>query len=119
MILMEDLVGLIRQEMCISDRKQITEATMLEADLGITGDDGIELINAVDKAFNLELDSSGSRLREVFNLKENEYLFYSEGFDFWGLSELLFGSSKVKSISVGDLYHAIVNLQCKNARNAM
>ena len=102
----DELVQFIRYEMSISDRVPITEDSMLESDLGITGDDGVDLINAIEKAFDIVIFDSGKPTYNVFNLKENEYLFHSEGWDFWGLIQCT-----VKPISVGDLHQAIVKLQ--------
>lgn len=99
--------------MSITDQKKITGNSMLESDLGITGDDGIDLLKSIEEAFDVVFSDSENGYRTIFNLKKNEYLFHAEGLDLFGLVEFMFRKSRkgVKSISVSDLHQVIVKLQ--------
>lgn len=102
-----NLVSLIRELQGISNKTEINESTLLENDLGITGDDGSELLEAIETRFNLSFESdSGPSLREIFNLEKDQYLFHSEGVDFLGLIASFFGkkTQNVKPLSVGELF---------------
>jgi len=59
--------------------KKVSEETQFERDLGLTGDDGKELLEATEKRFGVTLCSEEAGLRETFNLGSNECLFHSEG----------------------------------------
>jgi hypothetical protein len=63
-------------------RQAITLKMQLERDLGITGDDSVELLEAAELKFKMKFESDRSDMRESFNLQPNEYLFNAEG---WGL----------------------------------
>lgn len=92
----------LRNFACISSKKQITAMTRFENDLGITGDDGDDLLIATEKRFEVKLS------RETFNLRPNEYLFNSEGLDFLGLFKGLLGAKEtVREFTVGELYDAV------------
>ena len=95
-------------------REAITPETQFERDLGVTGDDGVELLKAAEKKFNVRFESEQTGLRESFNLKPNEYLFNAEG---WGPSPKEFislfsgPSSIVRKFTVGELFDAIRKLK--------
>ncbi len=57
-------------------KREITPNMLIEKDLGIYGDDGDELLFAIQEEFNLTFTG------EAFGLKENEYLFSGEGMTF-------------------------------------
>ncbi len=80
--------------------KRLSEATKLEVDLGLTGDDAIEFMESFFKKFNVD----GSKF------KPSEYFHY-EGFDSIGSSVFpVFGKKKhlpKYDITVGDLIKAI------------
>ncbi|WP_392564119.1 hypothetical protein RHO13_00200 [Orbus wheelerorum] len=60
----------------------ITPDTLLEEDLGISGDDGIELLEVIEQTFNVDFnypDDGEDNFRHNFDLDENEYLFTGEG----------------------------------------
>lgn len=78
-ITFEHLSDFIRQYAGISSKKLICRSTQFEKDLGITGDDGVDLLNAVEKHFGLTFPTDENKSRALFNLKANEYLFESEG----------------------------------------
>lgn len=66
------------------DRGVITEYTLLEKDLGICGDDGVELLLEAERIFNLDFDY-GKGFEYNFGLSENEYLFTGEGANLIGM----------------------------------
>jgi hypothetical protein len=85
--------------------KQISLDTQFERDLGITGDDGIELLEAVQERYGIEFTS------ESFRLEFNEYVFHSEGFELFPIFfQSLFGKPmpEVRSFTVGELYEAVL-----------
>jgi len=99
----------------IGDRRTpISEDTYLEADLGVTGDDGSELLEEIAQAFGVILCTETEGYRTTFGLQENEYLFESEGFDFFGinrLSDWLRGVPRpiIRDLSIGQLHRALVD----------
>lgn len=60
-------------------RAPIDENTRLEADLGISGDDGVEFLSEVAQACGVVLHTQEEGFRFTFDLQENEYIFASEG----------------------------------------
>jgi hypothetical protein len=102
---LENLISLIREFHCIPDKTEINETTLLEDDLGITGDDGCELLEEIEKAFSLSFTGKDGSLRKFFDLEENQFLFHGEGVDLFGIFSFIFGKKpeNVKPISVGDL----------------
>jgi hypothetical protein len=91
----------------------VCSETRLEADLGVTGDDSEELLNAVAKKFGVELANTNDGYRATFSLSPNEYLFSSEGFDLPGIGPLIgriCGNPNhvVRDLTVGQLHTAIV-----------
>jgi hypothetical protein len=91
----------------------VRSETRLEADLGVTGEDGEELLQAVAKEFGVELANPDDGYRTTFSLSANEYLFASEGFDLLGIGSLI-GRIRgtphhvVRDLTVGQLHTAIV-----------
>jgi hypothetical protein len=86
---------------------------LFEDDLGITGDDGIALLEATEKRFGVQLS-----LRETFNLGPNEFLFNGEGLgpDIVTLSG---GPTRwVRPFTVGDLYQAVQNELTRRSQTA-
>ena len=93
----------------------INSDTLLENDLGVTGDDGIELLEAVEREYGISLEPVG----QVFQLKPGEYLFEGEGFmiSILQLSVLCrwLGLSKgpkpsIRAFRAGELYEVICRL---------
>lgn len=103
---LKNLIALIRELHRISDKKAINESTLIEEELGITGDDGCELLEEIESNFDLSFSGKDSSLREFFDLEDNQYLFHSEGFSLTGIFQFILGgkSENVKRITVGDLY---------------
>lgn len=91
---------------------KITAETLFEDDLGITGDDGVELLEATEKHFGVELCSEEDGYRKTFNLAPNEYLFHPEGFCFnpFNLIRKLLGLNEteiIRKLTVGELYDVV------------
>jgi len=94
-------------------RKPIDGTSRVEEDLHICGDDGVELLDACEKAFNVSFDTENNSFRNRFSLAENEYLFTSEGFDLFCISRFvdwLRGMPKpvIRDVTVGKLHRVIV-----------
>jgi acyl carrier protein len=104
----DEFAEFIRQWAGLSRKKQIAPETEFEDDLGITGDDGCELLEAAEKRFKVTLSSEENGYRETFNLGPNEFLFHAEGFG-PSLPDLLFGrpAPVVVTFTVGELYRAV------------
>jgi hypothetical protein len=109
----EEFVIFIREFWSVSSRKQITPDTQFERDLGLTGDDGDELLLATERRFGIKLGSEETGIRGTFNLGPNEYLFHSEGLELFQPRGLisLFGSEEhtVRKFTAGELYDAVRN----------
>ena len=69
-------------------RMALHAETRLEEDMGITGDDGAELLEEAENTFGVALHTEEDGFRALFELRENEYLFSSEGLDLLGLGRL-------------------------------
>jgi len=111
----QNLVSIIRESQGFSGKDIITEASLLEKDLGITGDDGCELLEAIEEKFDISFTGPDGSLREVFCLSEGQYLFHSEGMNlFWLITSFLGRDSEnAKAITAGELYRAALNAQEK------
>jgi acyl carrier protein len=116
-----DFADFVREKSGESDNFLITVATLFEDELGITGDDGTDLLEAVEKEYDISLEP----VRDVFGLQPNEYLFQGEGFgpiDFQELGRIirnLFSTTKepkpiVRAFRVGELYDAVCRLMAAN-----
>jgi acyl carrier protein len=114
-VTLENLISIIRECQGFSEKDIITEASLLEKDLGITGDDGSELIEVIEKKFDISFAGSDGSLRDAFGLGEGQYLFHSEGMNLFWLLASLFGRDleNVKTITVGELYLATRHAQEK------
>lgn len=107
-----DVIAFI-QEFSGCRREAIDENSWLEQDLGITGDDGVELLEEAEKVFGVSFSAEQDGFREAFSLKENEYLFHSEGIDFFGIVYLCrrlrgIPAPVVRDLTVGQLHSALV-----------
>lgn len=109
----QNLIQVIRDHQRISPQIAISDDTLLEADLGITGDDGDELLESIEREFGLSFVGTDGTLREAFALKDDEYLFHSEGFGFFAFIASLFGKDleKIKSLTVGQLYDVLLAIK--------
>lgn len=105
-----ELIACIRESQGIKASKSISGDSLLERDLGITGDDGDELLQAIQERFGVSFAGADGTLREAFGLEKNEYLFHSEGFSFLVMIANFFGFSieNVKPLSVAQLHRVIL-----------
>jgi hypothetical protein len=99
----DHFVRFVREFGSISPKVAITRSTRFENDLGITGDDGCDLLLKTEQHFGVRLWSDTYGYRHTFGLRPNEHLFHSEGFDILGL----FQQGSVREFTVGELYDAI------------
>ena len=109
-----DVARFVRDWAHISAKTQITPDTQFERDLGITGDDGGELLGAAQKRFKVNFTDGTNGVRTIFKLGPNEYLFSPEGWTlgYGGMDIItLFShpdtSHSVRSFTVGELSEAI------------
>ena len=118
----DDVVSFVRSFARIRGSRTITRETQLEADLGITGDDGADVLEEVARHFNAALASPQDGYRTTFNLRANEYLFSSEGFDLLGISVLIRWLRNeprpvVRDLTLGQLHDAII--KTRGTQNAV
>ncbi len=103
----EEVAEVIRHTALLPPDREIARSTRLEDDLGITGDDGGDLISVVSVRFAVELT------RSAFGLSASEYLFHNEGIDPFGLVAFVLRLSgreyRVRPLTAGDLHRAIAN----------
>jgi hypothetical protein len=100
----EEFAELIRQHQGFRQDKRIVPEMQFERDLGITGDDGSEIVDVVAERYGIELTA------EFFGLVPNEFLFHSEGFDLvpaFVRSLLRKPEPEVRSFTVGELFEAV------------
>jgi hypothetical protein len=108
----------IRESCRISRKSKIAPESEFEADLGITGDDGVDLLNATERRFDVRLCSDGHRFRETFNLEPNEFLFHSEGFGPDWAAPLGRPSAIIRAFTVGELYRAVQEALRRKSRES-
>ena len=105
----EQFTSWLRPTLSLTNKTRVTADTRLEDDLGVTGDDGVDLLLAVEKKYGISLEP----LRQTFNMQPNEYLFHGEGFgiDFLALFRLRDEPKPVVRVfRVGELYDAVCRL---------
>jgi acyl carrier protein len=102
----DEFVLFLREWAHIPIREKISPETQFERDLGITGDDGCELLEAAESKFGIHLSSEEDGYRKTFDLAPNEYLFTSEGGMVHELMSL-FNNSVIRPFTVGELYSAV------------
>lgn len=112
----EEVANFVRGWARIPAKRQITPDTQFERDLGITGDDGSELLEAVQKRFRVNLAPDETGYRETFGLGPNEYLFNSEGFGFGAEIVTLLSNHSVRAFTVGELYRGLIKAQETNIK---
>ncbi len=99
----EEFADFIRSECGISRKRNITPESTFEDDLGITGDDGADLLEATEKRFDVQLSDAEHGYRRTFDLGPDEFLFHSES---WFRAR-----GSVREFKVGDLYRAVLKSQ--------
>ncbi|MGD0730319.1 MAG: DUF1493 family protein [Terracidiphilus sp.] len=100
----EEIAEFVREWSQIPQDERIAPDTLLERDLGITGDDGSELLEAVEKRFEVAFS------KKTFGLGPNEFLFNGEGIaPFQDLVLMLRRKPlpEVRSFTAGELYEAV------------
>jgi hypothetical protein len=108
----DEFARFIREYWAVSARKEIGPETQFGRDLGLTGDDGDDLLLATEKQFGVTLCSEETGVRETFNLGPNEYLFHSEGLELFPFEMTsLFSTTahSVRKFTVGELYETVRN----------
>jgi hypothetical protein len=98
----EEFARFVREFTGVSVKTAIVPSTRFEKDLGVTGDDGVDLLRRTQSRFKVVLSSEKRGYRDTFKLGPNEFLFHSEGLDFFGLC-----SGQVRQFTVGELYEAV------------
>ncbi len=103
----DEFSDFIRQWGRISPKRRIEPETDFERDLGVSGDDGRDLLEAVEERFGISLSSEEHGYREAFNLAPDEFLFGPEGL--WPDPGTLFGrpAKVVVGLTVGRMYKAV------------
>lgn len=99
----ECLCEIIRNQCGLRPDERITPDTAFERDLGITGDDGDDVLRRVEEYYDIKFAA------DSFDLGSNEYLFHSEGFDLFNVPlRMIFGrpEPEIRSFTVGELYRA-------------
>ena len=104
------VIKLIRDFHGISKSISIDADTKLEKELGITGDDGVELIEFIQDEMKLSFVGADGSLREAFDLDEDEYLFNGEGFSLNFFTK----KEKIKDTKVKDIVLAINRVDKNN-----
>lgn len=94
-------------------RKRIDENTLIEADLDICGMDGDVLIEDCEAAFGVTLVTEEDGYEKTFSLAENEFLFSTEGIDYFGICRLIrrlrgIPEPVIRDLTVGELHAVLV-----------
>jgi hypothetical protein len=108
-------VSFIREFAGVSPKKVITRFTRFEKDLGITGDDGCNLLRKTEQQFGIQLSCEIHGYKQTFKLKPNEYLFHTEGFDILGF----FHKYSIREFMVGELYDAVYSASTQGSNNEL
>lgn len=106
---LSEVIDFVREETRTPSRVQISGLTRLEGDLGVTGDDGDDLLQAAEARFSV---SFGEDLRLTFGLEPGEVLFGPEGLPIPGVSWMLRklgldAPTRVVDLTVEQLHQAI------------
>ncbi len=109
----QDVEAFVRDFAALRRKQIITPDTRLETDLGVTGDDGDELLQKAAVHFGVQLAHPVLGYRRTFGLGENEYLFNSEGLDLLGIGDLIRRLRKqplpiIRDLTMGELHNAIL-----------
>ncbi|CAM8405675.1 MULTISPECIES: hypothetical protein [Enterobacter] len=94
-------------------RKRIDENTLIEADLDICDMDGDALIEDCEAAFGVTLVTEEDGYEKTFSLAENEFLFSTEGIDYFGICRLIrrlrgIPEPVIRDLTVGELHAVLV-----------
>lgn len=107
-----EVITFVREFTGVHPHRLITAETRLEADLGVTGDDGDDLLRATIERFRVDLALPEKGIAQTLQLAPNECLFGPEGIDLLGISVLvrwLRGEPRpvYRDLTVGELHEAI------------
>ena len=94
-------------------RKLIDENTRIEADLDICGMEGDSLIEDCEEAFGVTLVTEEDGYEKTFSLAENEFLFSTEGIDYFGICRLIrrmrgIPEPVIRDLTIGELHAVLV-----------
>lgn len=114
-----DVISFIREYAGLR-KHPIDENSYIENDLHITGDDGVALLQEAEKVFGICFETDEHNLRTLFSMKDNEFLFSSEGLDLFGISRFFarlrgIPDSTVRDLTVGEFHQALVKLRLQQA----
>ncbi|SRR5579871_3069224 len=103
----EEFAAFVRDWARVPARIKIAPETLFEDDLGISGDDGCDLLEATEQRFRVCLSSPEDGCRRTFDLAPSEFLFHSEGIggDIVGLLSAM--PPFVRPFTVGELFEAV------------
>src|SRR5262249_1359744 len=101
----DEFAAFVRDFAGLSSKTSILRCTRFENDLGVTGDDGLELLLKTEERFDVQLSSEAHGFRQTFGLAPNEYLFNGEGFN--PLNLFRRSSAIIREFTVGELYDAV------------
>jgi hypothetical protein len=74
------------------------------------GDDGIDLLEAIESRFSVTFPAEEQDFRALFNIQPNEYLFHGEDFGF-PLRAIFFKPAySIRACTVGELYEVVCQL---------
>jgi acyl carrier protein len=91
----------VRAQCGISAKKNITPESKFEDDLGITGDDGYDLLKATEKHFDVRLSDALHEYSRTFDLDQAKFSFKARAYSTT--------TARSESSPVGDLYRAVQN----------
>ncbi|MBX3665906.1 MAG: DUF1493 family protein [Burkholderiales bacterium] len=116
----QDVEAFVRTFAGLRQQQVVAPDTRLEADLGITGDDGDELLQEASRHFGVQLAHPVFGYRPAFCLAEDEHLFHGEGFDLLGIGTFVRWLRKkprprVRDLTVAELQNAILRLKRTDA----
>jgi hypothetical protein len=108
----DEVAAFVREFTAVRPHNPITPDTRLDADLGVAGDDGDDLLHAAMERFGVDLASPDKGIARALGLGPNDYFFRPEGFDPGGISVLIRWMRGepppvYRGLTVGDLHKAI------------
>lgn len=116
----DEVAAFVRRFAGLRDDASVTATTLLQADLGVTGDDGCDLLKDVASEFGIVLATPADGYHASFELAPDQQLFDDEGWGLPGLRTLarLLGAplrAPARDLSVGELHEALCRATARNA----
>ena len=110
---LEEFIEFIRRNQGISAKLEIEPTSLLGKDLRIIGDDGDDLLEAIQQRYGVSFVGSDGTIRQAFGLRPGQFLFKSEPNVIQLISELFGGDpeSNVKPLTVGELYEVTCKMR--------